>query len=80
MFKLAQRMQRYSWPIAASVLDDLRQFLEHGIAQEDDYRCAAIVDLCFSQHSEAFILDGLVVSPARVSSYDCELFCSGRWQ
>ena len=80
MFKLAKRMQRYSWPIAASVLDDLRQFLEHGVAQEDDYRCAAIVDLCFSQHSEAFILDGLVCSSARASSYDCEVFCSGRWQ
>ena len=64
MFKLAQRMQRYSWPIAASALDDLRRFLKHGIDQEDDYRCAAIVDLCFSQHSEAFILDGLVFSSA----------------
>ena len=42
--------------------------MEHGIAQEGDYRCAAIVDLFFSQHIEECILDGLVFASALVIS------------
>ena len=49
--------------------------LEHGIAQEGDYRCAAIVDLFFSQHIGEFILDGLVFASAHVISMIANVFC-----